>query len=102
MTMFYFRFPDEATATAALDAAGLLYTDDDGNTSPITASHDHALDVVGTIYEGGEYDPETGEVIEPPTQLPGWHVNYIGTAPDDWEAYKVNPTNPHRIFAGMN
>jgi hypothetical protein len=34
-----FRFPDESTGIAALDAAGLLFTDEDGNQLPITASH---------------------------------------------------------------
>ena len=41
----YLKFPDETTGLAALDAAGLLDTDEDGNQSPITASLDHALDV---------------------------------------------------------
>jgi hypothetical protein len=46
----------------ALDDAGLL--NEDG--SFITASHTHALDVIGVISRGGEYDPETGNVITPP------------------------------------
>lgn len=91
----FFRFPDEATGTAALAAAGLL--NEDGE--PITASHIHALDVIGVITRGGEYDPETGDVIVPPETLPGWHVNYIGALPDGWEQYAVYPQNPVRVWA---
>jgi hypothetical protein len=90
----FFRFPDKATGMAALDAAGLLT--EDGN--PITASHTHALDVIGTIFIGGEYDDE-GEVITPPTLLDGWHINYIGELPDGWDAYVVSPKQPVRAWA---
>ena len=92
---YYLRFPDATTGLAALDAAGLL-TDDD---APITASHTHALDVIGSINIGGTYDPETGDVITPPTLLPGWHCNYIGELPDGWEQYVVTPEAPVRVWA---
>ena len=95
----YLKFPDEATGMAALNAAGLIYTDDDGNQAPITASLDHALDVVGVIYRSGTIDAETGEMITPPIPRPGWHVNYIGTLPDGWDAYVVEPLRPSRVFA---
>ena len=91
----FFRFPDEATGTAALDAAGLL--NEDGEY--ITASHTHALDVIGVITRGGEYDPETGDVIVAPTVLDGWHVNYVGNLPDGWEEFAVYPANPVRVWA---
>jgi hypothetical protein len=90
----FFRFPDKATGMAALEAAGLLTEDGD----PITASHTHALDVIGTISIGGEYDDE-GEVITPPTLLDGWHINYIGELPDGWDAYVVSPEQPVRVWA---
>ena len=95
----FLRFPDETTGMAALDAVSLIYTDEDGHTKPITASLNHALDVVGTIYRAGTFDPETGEMITPPTPRPGWHVNYIGTLPDGWDAYVVEPLRPSRVFA---
>jgi hypothetical protein len=91
----YLRFPDAVSGMTALDNAGLL---DDG-LNPITASHTHALDVIGTISIGGEYDPETGEVLAPPTVLDGWHVNYIGELPEGWDAYVVSPEQPVRVFA---
>ena len=95
----YIRFPDESTGMAALDAAGFTTTNDDGDTVVLTASHTHALDVVGPIYRGGTYDPETGEVITPPVLLSGWHVNYIGELPEEWDAYLVEPKHPSRVFA---
>jgi hypothetical protein len=95
----YIRFPDESTGMAALDAAGFTTTNDDGDTVVLTASHTHALDVVGPIYKGGTFDPDTGEVITPPTLLSGWHVNYVGDLPDGWDAYLVEPKHPSRVFA---
>jgi hypothetical protein len=91
----FFRFPDEATGVAALEAADLLSKDG----FPITTSHTHALDVIGAIVRGGEWDPETGEVITPPTVLDGWHVNYVGELPEGWDAYVVRPKQPVRVFA---
>jgi len=96
----YLRFPDESTGMAALAAAGLLVTDPDtGEHQPITASHSHALDVVGPIWVGGSWGPETGEAIELPTLLDGWHVNYRGELPDGWDAWLVTPKRPRRVFA---
>ena len=91
----FLRFPDETTGLAALDAAGLL--DADGN--PLTASHTHALDVIGPISIGGTHDPDTGEVLTPPTLLKGWHVNYSGELPEGWDEFLVSPVAPCRVFA---
>lgn len=92
---YYLRFPNEKAGMAALAAAGLLTEDG----APLTASHTHALDCIGPISIGGTYDHETGDVITPPTLLPGWHVNYIGELPDGWEQYLVTPEQPARVFA---
>lgn len=91
----HLRFPDATTGLAALDAAGLL--SDDG--TPLTASHTHALDVIGVITTGGTWDPETGDQLTPPTVLDGWHMNYVGDLPDGWDAYVVSPEQPVRVFA---
>jgi hypothetical protein len=95
----FFRFPDEATGMAALTEAGLRFMDEDGNQQFITSSHEHSLDVIGVITRGGEYDPETGDVITPPTVLDGWHLNYQGPLPEGWEQYAVTPANPVRVWA---
>ena len=89
----FIRFPDEDTGLAALDAAGLLTEDGEF----ITASHTHALDVIGTITHGGEWD-KNGDVVVPFTELNGWHVNYVGELPANWEQYSVNPSSPYRVF----
>ena len=86
MITYYLRFPDEATGMAALAAAGFTATDEDGATVVITASHSHALDVIGPLWIGG-------------ILLEGWHVNFIGTLPDDWQQYVVMPKRPARVFA---
>ena len=83
------------SGTAALEAAGLL--NEDGEY--ITASHTHSLDVIGVITRGGEYDPETGDVVVAPTMLDGWHVNYVGNLPDGWDEFAVYPANPVRVWA---
>ena len=89
-----FRFPDAAVGMAALDDAGLL----DSDWNFITASHNHALDVIGTIQRGGEWD-EDGNVVVPPEVLPGWHINYQGEVPDGWDTYAVWPQSPVRVWA---
>lgn len=87
--MIFLRFPDEQTY---LDVAS-PYADEDGN---ITIQD---LDVVGLIYEGGEYDDE-GNVITSPVAIDGYHVNAI-EIPEDWEQYVISrPNKPHRVFAG--
>ncbi len=71
----YLRFPDESTAKIVLAD----YLAEDGTW--ITASHNHALDVIGEI-------PDTA----------GWHVNYVGSLPDGWDDYIVTPDQPVRVF----
>jgi hypothetical protein len=93
MTQFL-RFPDEYTWLAAAAEAWFI---SDG--ALVAYTHDSAIDVVGTITRGGEYDPETGDVIVAPTVLPGWHVNYIGVLPSGWEEFLVAPEQPYRVFA---
>jgi hypothetical protein len=93
MTQFL-RFPDaDAWLTAATDA-GFMVDD-----TLVAYTHDRAIDVVGTITRGGEYDPETGDVIVAPTVLAGFHVNYSGTLPRKWDAFLVTPEQPYRVFA---
>ena len=92
--MNFLRFPDESTWTAAATEAGFI-TDD----ALAAYTHDRAIDVVGTITRGGEYDPETGDVIVAPTVLAGFHVNYSGDLPETWAEFLVEPAAPYRVFA---
>jgi hypothetical protein len=94
--MYCFRFSTRQQFRTLAAAEGLINDDDE----LITGGHGWALDEVGVIYEGGTYDPETGEVITPPTALPGHHVNTLGLAPEAWDAYLVVVNSPARIFAG--
>jgi hypothetical protein len=91
---YFLRFTDESAWTAAATAAGFIEND-----TLAVYTHDHVIDVVGIITRGGEYDPETGEVIVAPTVLDGWHVNFIGTLPTGWDEFRVEPANPYRVFA---
>ncbi len=93
--MYCYRFPDQATFRALAAAEGLL-TDDD---ELITASHTFAIDEVGILTEGGTYDAE-GEVITPPTVLPGWHVNTQGLAPEAWDEHLIVVNSASRVFFG--
>lgn len=68
---YYLKFPNENAATQLLEEAGFL--DEDKNI--ISCTHNYAIDVVGIITEGGEYDEE-GNVVVQPTTLSGWHINY--------------------------
>jgi hypothetical protein len=95
-----YKFPTRAKFRTLAKAEGLLTTNDNGDEVLITASHTHAIHEVGTIAKGGEYDPETGEVITPPTVLSGWHVNSAGIAPEAWDQYLVVVNHASCIFAG--
>lgn len=92
--MNFLRFTDADAWTAAAIEAGFI-TDD----TLAAYTHDRAIDVVGTITRGGEYDPETGDVIVAPKVLDGWHINFAGELPEGWEEYVVEPEQPVRVFA---
>lgn len=98
----FFRFTDEAAWVTAAKAAGfyVTVTDEEGVDSEVLQAYtrDHAIDVIGIITEGGEWDEDGNETV-PPTILPGWHVNYQGALPDGWDAFEVKPASPHRIWA---
>jgi hypothetical protein len=95
----YLRFQDQETWLIAATAAGYRVNQED-NWVFNYYTHDWAIDDVGIIYnDDGVYNEETGEVITPPTQMDGWHVNIIGELPQEFNEYLVNPSNPYRVFA---
>jgi hypothetical protein len=98
----FFRFTDETAWLDAARTAGFMttVTDEDGNeTEQLQAyTHYHAIDVIGTITVGGEWDEDGTETVAP-TTLDGFHINYIGDLPDGWETFSVIPNNPYRVFA---
>ena len=94
----FFKFVDEAAWLTAARAAGFMGTDEEGNEILIKYTHNRAIDVIGTITEGGEWDDEGNEIVAP-TVLSGWHVNYLGDLPTGWESYEVTPSTPYRVFA---
>lgn len=97
----YLKFPDEATAISVLPQ--FRGPDQDGNEVWITASHTHALDVVGTIYKPTgvmlpSSDPDMPAFHEM-APIPGYHVNFIGNLPTEADQYIVVPSNPTRVFS---
>jgi hypothetical protein len=92
-----FLFPDEAAWINAARAAGFMTTDEEGAERLATFTKDRAIDVIGTITRGGEWDDE-GNVITPPTVLDGYHINYQGKLPEGWEQYAVYPKTPVRSW----
>ena len=91
--MNFLRFPDKSTWLTAATTAGFIVDD-----TLAAYTHDRAIDVVGAITRGGEYDDE-GAVIVAPTVLAGFHVNYSGDLPEAWDEFVVEPTAPVRVFA---
>ena len=91
-----YRFPDRDTFRTLAAAEGLL----DASDNLITCTHDYAIDEVGIISRGGKWDFETGEELEPPTVLDGWHVNTQGLAPEAWDEFLCVVNHPSRVFAG--
>jgi len=99
----FFRFTDEAAWVTAAKAAGfyVTVTDDEGVESEVLQAYtaNHAIDVIGTLYnDDGVYDEE-GEEVTAPTAMAGFHVNYLGDLPEGWDAFEVTPEQPKRVFA---
>lgn len=88
--MHFLRFPDEAAYHDAVELAA----------SQGHGADPRSIDVIGAIYEEGEYDQE-GNVVTPAIAKPGFHVNYLGTLPPAFEPYVIErPATPYRVFLG--
>jgi len=98
MTDFFLKFKDEAEANDVLNPEVTTITtsyDEDGN--PVETINTerqllegYAIDVIGVIYD---------IVDEEAVALDGWHVNLRGAETDVFDAYKVEPVVPRRVFA---
>ena len=96
MQAYFLKFADEAEAMANLAEYRV-----EGQWQ--TASVDHALDVVGTIYQptGIVITNEDGESYPKMAALDGFHVNLaIAQLPESLQPFVVTPNHPARVFAG--
>lgn len=95
MNTYCLKFIDETDARAHLAD----YLTDEGEW--LTASHTHALDVIGTIYRptGEVTTSEDGVPIPAMAALDGFHVNFAGELPPTCEQFVVTPANPVRVWA---
>ena len=102
LTMRFLKFPDQVTGDQALRDAGLIFDSPETGPTYITASHEHSLDVIGTIYRQVlQVDPVDPENPWDVVMLDGWHANYIGTLPELLVPYEIpRPLEPYRLFAG--
>lgn len=99
MKNYCLKFADEAKAIAAL--AKYRIAADLGNEVWSTASHTHALDVIGVIYKptGVMLQSEMGEYPQM-APLSGYHVNLMcDVLPDELGAFVITPATPSRVWA---
>ena len=105
MLDYYLKFTTEEEAFQAFKEAGYTSQDETGKEFVISATHQVCVDLVGTIYRGGKWEPnEEGEmiVIEEPVKLDGYHANVRVLSGDIAETLRTfvidNPSSPYRIF----
>ena len=79
-TDYYLKFADEAEANTVLE--GL---------------EGYSIDVIGIITKSTGLTDDEGNPIM--IDLEGWHVNLRGAMTDAFNAYKVEPAVPYRVFA---
>jgi hypothetical protein len=101
------RFPDRPTAIAAAQALGFWDEDADRlRTDGQTIREDGTafawcIDEIGTAVDvPAVVDPETGEVLEAATFLPGYYVNAAGELPEAVSTSIVAYGSGGRVFAG--
>ena len=100
MNTTYLRFPSQDVWKQVATAVGVLNVVE-GEEQWSYYTHEWAVDDVGVIYnDDGVYNPDTGEVITPPTPMDGWHVNFKSDKDIDWSGFPVHPQTPYRVFAG--
>jgi hypothetical protein len=98
----HLKFPDEATAIAALVKEGVWvkFVSDDKQVSYSDAP-DYLTDVIGLIFKptGVKLKGPSGIESDEMANIGGWHVNMRGELPDTFKPYQVTVTgNPYRIW----
>jgi hypothetical protein len=94
----YLKFPDEKTAISVLNKFRII---DENNVEQwALASHEHALDIIGTIFKatGEKILTEDSMLVDVTAPQDGFHVNFIGELPKEAEKYIVYPSTPSRVF----
>ena len=102
----FLKFPDEATAFAALYApavqTGVTYDEEGAPTyteevieGEFVPRYSMSIDTIGIIYRTDNTDPENPVV----TPEEGWHVNTRGEMPEALVPFEVFPVQPRRIWA---
>jgi hypothetical protein len=97
----YLRFDNEAQANSVLYTKVPTAWDEEGEPTEFYEQPNYAnIDVIGVIYEGGEWDAE-GKVIVEPVALSGYHVNVRVVAGEDAQAladYEIEVNSPMRVW----
>jgi hypothetical protein len=97
----HLKFPDQATATAALVKAGVWLTFTDEDKVSYYDAPSYLTDVIGLIYKptGKKLVNKDGIEYDEMANVGGWHVNLRGKLPDTIKPYQVTVTGiPHRIW----
>ena len=96
MSDYYLKFASEAEANDVLypEVTVITTSYDEGNPVDIVTTErqaiDYTIDTIGIMYN------VVDEVAIP---LDGWHVNLRGAETVAFDAYKVEPVVPRRVFA---
>ena len=101
MQDIFLKAETEADFMAALSAAGMTYMDELGFERPKTSDQTYALDIVGTISKGGEFDEEGNEIVAP-TVTPGFHANIRlinRDLPEELAPFVITVEQPVRVWA---
>lgn len=105
-TTYFLKFSSKEEAEVKLDEVGWKFTNPEDNQDyyrVVNCVGD--IDIVGEIYNNdvvfGTNDEGIPVVVSEPTKKDGYHVNIIldRELPESLLQFKVDPTNPYRVFA---